>query len=523
MRKYKTNIKYIIFILPLGLLGCFDEMDANISKNASENKDLRPFNLLTIKSGEDKEQATFEWDGPSEGVKYTICMKDNDAQKSCDWVGQVRGRNELPVRLDSSHEASRRMFFILAEKDEKQETSNEMQIDSDTINNLIPSIQTENPALENATFAKKIAISGNGESLAVTSSNADTVYIYRYNRLTGWKKEAAIKAPVRKANFGTSLSFNDNGNKLVIAAKSEKSSTGAAYIYAYDKTTWKNIKRFSGDDLSAFFGSAVSFNADGTRLAIGSQGYESTNDTTGAVYIYTDNGNNWSDLPVIIQPENAHSVSTFFGHSVSLSANGKTLAVGAYGEGFPALKFAGAGYVFTQTGNQWGQEAHITLPKPTDLQYFAKTVSLNEQGDQLALTHSGSQSVRLYSKKTKWADAVIIKAPNTNKQENFGSTLAFRGNTLAVGAPNESSSMIGIINKDAIIEDNNAASSGAVYLYNKSNDIWSFGSLIKSSEVNPYHFFGTSVSLSKYAEKLAIGAPANAGNLGKNDASVYLY
>jgi len=100
-----------------------------------------------------------------------------------------------------------------------------------------------------------------------------------------------------------------------------------------------------------------------------------------------------------------------------------------------------------------------------------------------------------------------VKASNTGSSDNFGYSVSISGDTLAVGAPGESSNATGI-NGDQI--NNNASSSGAVYIFTRNGSTWSQQAYIKASNPGPGDGFGCSVSLS--GNTLAVGAPGEASN-----------
>ena len=82
-----------------------------------------------------------------------------------------------------------------------------------------------------------------------------------------------------------------------------------------------------------------------------------------------------------------------------------------------------------------------------------------------------------------------------------------RGDTLAVGAPEEDSNAKGV-NGDE--NDNSAPVSGAVYVFTRTGTTWNQQSYIKASNTDAYDWFGYSVSLS--GNTLAVGAPEEASN-----------
>ena len=74
-------------------------------------------------------------------------------------------------------------------------------------------------------------------------------------------------------------------------------------------------------------GSSVSLSGDGTRVAIGAPYNSNGNGTnSGHVRVYELSGNNWTQLVSDIDGEAASDLS---GESVSLSADGTRVAIGA--------------------------------------------------------------------------------------------------------------------------------------------------------------------------------------------------
>jgi hypothetical protein len=121
--------------------------------------------------------------------------------------------------------------------------------------------------------------------------------------------------------------------------------------------------------------------------------------------------------------------------------------------------------------------------------------------------------------------AIYVKASNTQAGDQFGFSLAMSsgGTTLAVGAPLEDSSAVGINGSES---DNNLADAGAVYVYVNTGGTWVQEAYIKASNPGISDQFGTTVALSSDGNTLAVGTPledSNAtgvnGNEGSNGAS----
>src|SRR5499425_2904855 len=124
-----------------------------------------------------------------------------------------------------------------------------------------------------------------------------------------------------------------------------------------------------------------------------------------------------------------------------------------------------------------------------------------------------------------------VKASNTHMGDHFGNggtleghgvALSGDGNTLAVGAPYESSAAKGINGNQ---NDNTLYSSGAVYIFVRTNNGWGQQAYIKASNLGQSDKFGFVVCLSQDGSTLAVSAPGEASaakgvNGDQNDDSI---
>lgn len=160
-----------------------------------------------------------------------------------------------------------------------------------------------------------------------------------------------------------------------------------------------------------------------------------------------------------------------FGHVVTLSGDGETLAVASRSEAGSAQGIngadddlapnAGAVYVYRHAGDTWVQEAYIK--------------GLNtEAGDQFGI---------------------------------FGVSLTHDGNMLAVGAPFESSAIPGDPS------DNSSWAAGAVYVFERTDGEWAQSAYLKSDSPAGTEQFGYSVNISADGNTLAVGGPDGPGNV----------
>jgi cysteine-rich repeat protein len=241
-----------------------------------------------------------------------------------------------------------------------------------------------------------------------------------------------------------------------------------------------------------------------------------------------------------------------FGFNVALSADGSTLAVGAYLEASAATgiggdqtdnsaPFAGAVYVFTRSGTTWIQQAYIKASNTDGGDEFGYSIALSDDGSTLAVGATGEDgavtgidgdqadnsvknagAVYVFTRSgTTWTQQAYIKASNTDGGDEFGARIALSGDgsTLAVGAPVEGSAATGI---DGDQVNNSAPLAGAVYMFTRNRTTWSQEAYIKASNTDAFDKFGVSVALSSDGSILAVGAnleDSAAVGIGDNQAS----
>jgi hypothetical protein len=99
-----------------------------------------------------------------------------------------------------------------------------------------------------------------------------------------------------------------------------------------------------------------------------------------------------------------------------------------------------------------------------------------------------------------------VKASN-GEDDRFGESVALDGDTLAVGAPLESSKAVGVGGDQ---NNTDAPGSGAVYVFTRAGSIWNQQAYIKAAKAEPSDFFGKSVALD--GDTLAVGAEGEASN-----------
>lgn len=341
----------------------------------------------------------------------------------------------------------------------------------------------------------------------------------------------------------------DDGNTLAGDGCSASCQAEPLYVCSgagpascqYKPEAWvqQAYAKASNTEKNDAFGGAVALSADGTTLAVGAAlesskatgvgGDQNDNSETqaGAVYVFVRVGTKWTQQAYIKSAESLAYNS--FGTSLSLSADGSTLAVGADAEDTPATggggTAAGAAYVFGRVGATWSQQARLRASNTGADDNFGAATALSPDGQTLAVgaPQEDSASKGIGASQTDnmaadagavyvfgragvaWSQQAYVKASNTGAGDKFGASvsLSSEGNLMAVGAHGEASSAVGVGGNQA---DNGAAKSGAVYTFVRANAAWSQQAYLKASNTGPGDRFGGALALASDGKTLAVGA-----------------
>ena len=270
------------------------------------------------------------------------------------------------------------------------------------------------------------------------------------------------------------------------------------------------------------FGASISLSGDGNTLAVGARledgfgrginpAQDDNLENSGAVYVFRRNGGVWSQQAFIKASNSVRGNS--FGNSVSLSADGNTLAVGSQLEDSSATD-SGAVYVFRYNTSTWAEQAMLKASNASADDLFGTAVHISADGNTLAVganmedslvNNSGAAYVFRFTTSNTWAEQAVLKAFNPGDGDFFGSAVGISadGNTLAVGATGEDSGSTGIDG----VQNDNTTNTGAVYLFRYTTaSIWTQQAYIKASNSQDSDSFGTSVRSNGDGNTLVVGA-----------------
>ncbi len=415
-------------------------------------------------------------------------------------------------------------------------------------------VKASNPDPGDA-FGMSVAISGNtmvvsaaGDDSSTTTVNsvpdelatdAGAAYVFVRSG-NSWTLQAYLKAFNAQSYdfFGRRVAIS--GDTVVVSAEAEDGSgtgvnppvdelapsAGAAYVFTRSGNVWspQAYLKPSESDTGDAFGMGLAISGD--TIVVGSEFEDGSGagvnpppsnnlPNSGAVYVFTRNGNTWSQQ-AYLKASNPDLGDTF-GDAVSIS--GDTIIVGAENEDTGAAGVnpvpdetssrAGAAYIFVRNGNTWSQQAFLKASNPGASDVFGISVGIsgdtavvgaswektslggvNPTPDEL-LAGAGAAYVFVRNGNT-WSQQAFLKASNPGTSDIFGAAVSISGETIVVGAPNEGSSGTGINSTP----DELASYAGAGYVFVRNGSTWSQQAYVKASNSETNDRFGVSVALS---------------------------
>ena len=318
--------------------------------------------------------------------------------------------------------------------------------------------------------------------------------------------------------FGYSVSLSSDGKTVAAGSIYNNYRTGHVRVHQVDSSkNWIQVGNdINGESEGDWSGYSVSLSSDGKTFAVGAPYNDEPGFYSGHVRVHqVDSSNNW--IQVGNEDIDGEASGDRSGYSVSLSCDGKTLAIGATynkGNGF----YSGHVRVYkVDSSNNWIQVGN-DIDGESKGDRSGWSISLSCDGKTLAIgaphndgNGSGSGHVRVYKvdSSNNWIQVGNdIDGESEGDNSGWSVSLSCDGKTLAIGAPHN---------------DGNGSGSGHVRVYkvDSSNNWIQVGNDIDGEASGDRS--GWSVSLSSDGKTLAIGAPDNDGNNGTYSGHVRVY
>ena len=196
----------------------------------------------------------------------------------------------------------------------------------------------------------------------------------------------------------------------------------------------------------------------------------------------------------------------------SIAVDGETAVIGAYlGDPTDGPRIGDA-YVFVRVGGVWVQQGHLTINATEDLMLFGFAVAVSgdtavvSAPDEDGMVGADEGSVHVFVRSAGvWSFQQRLASHEPHEKQDFGNSVAIAGDWLAVGADGS---------------NYNDTRSGSVYMYERVGGTWQFRQRLDASNGGAGDYFGDMVAMS--GTRLAVGAHLS-DELGTNVGAVYIF
>ena len=347
-----------------------------------------------------------------------------------------------------------------------------------------------------------------------------------------WQQLGAdVDGRIEFDNSGKAISLSSDGKILAVGAEFHDgqfgniTSAGHVRIYEYNeiKKDWEQLGQdIHGENRFAFFGYSVSLSGDGKTVAAGAP-QNIVNDHPGRVRVfsYDDNLKVWKQRGKNLVGENIHDK---FGESVSISEDGLSVIAGAINHGFNNSRTGHSRiYRFSSTENDWVQRGKDIEGESAD-DYSGISVDISSDGERVAIGadyNDGSFTSDAKNGHVRVFQFDTIRDDWTQMGKDIDGEAAgdFSGSALSLSSDGN------IVAIGAKSNDGNGLDAGhvRVYRFDGNKNTWiQLGNDIDGESSKDR--FGGSVSLSSNGQIVAIGARSNSGSYKEaGHARVYQY
>jgi hypothetical protein len=413
-----------------------------------------------------------------DGTIYPGCKYDSNVNYAV-LLGKTGNGGTFPIGAGGSFIATQSGYLSLRINDGDACLT-------DNVGQVVMKITPHGVHLPGDSFGWAVGVSGSTAVIGAPGVlGSGAAYVYERAGST-WKLQAVLTDPAGTGGdlFGYAVAIS--GNTVVVGAWGTYAETGAAYIYARHKHSWKLAATLASPAAAGeIFGYSVS--DSGKRVIVGSF---AANDGAGAAYVYQRSGAGWYQQATLTPPAGGSA----FGAATAIS--GTTAVIGAWGTN----GLSGTAYIYAYNGGSWHRRVTLLNPSPSSQSHFGSSVSVSQSVIAIGAPakHSGTGESYIYAPSGgRWRLRASLRDPRGRNNDNFGWAVAVTtlrsGPRMVASAPATGTRC------------------GAAYEYMQSARRWHLAHTVVEPHCKPQDKVGISVAISG---KLAIvGVP------GKNNDS----
>lgn len=242
-------------------------------------------------------------------------------------------------------------------------------------------------------------------------------------------------------------------------------------------------------------GNSASISADGSTAILGAWG---ENTDQGAAFVFIKTAGVWSEQVKLVGTGNIGAANQ--GNSVAISADGNTAIVGGPADNGNI----GAAWVFTRSGGIWTQQSKLVGTGNVGTSHQGWSISISADGNTAIMggyrdnTNQGAAWIftRTAGIWTQQGNKIVGSGGSAAANQGHSVSISANGNTALMGGPRDNGNM------------------GASWIFVRSGNSWSQqgSKLVGTSSANSQH--GDAVALSADGNTAVIGGYVDNGHIG---------
>ena len=364
-------------------------------------------------------------------------------------------------------------------------------------------------------FGWSVATSADGKTIIVGAyqdeigATTNTGVVYVFDRVGNSFNQVGIITSSLANNadaFGSSVATSADGKTIIVGAPSDEiganSSSGITYVFDRIGNSFNQVGILTGSlavDNFDGFGWSVAISDNGKTIVIGAYNDEidENNLDVGVVYVYDRIGNSFNQVGILTG--SATQSGDYFGTSVSISGDGKTVGVS---DVFRT-------YIFDRVGNTFNEALLLN-----NIGQYNDKVLLDNLGKTIFISDISNRTVYVLDRVGNSFNQVGILTGSlaVDSLDSFGESVATSadGKTIVVSASRD--------------EIGATTDTGVVYIFNRQgNNFNQVGILTGTYATNSNDLFGNAVSVSADGKTVIVGARADEIGATTSTGIAYVY
>jgi hypothetical protein len=263
------------------------------------------------------------------------------------------------------------------------------------------------------------------------------------------------------------------------------------------------------------FGVAVAVDGD-LALISATEALDMAGVTAGVVYAFERENGEWRQTQTLRPADPADAFARF---GLALALQGTRAVVGV--PGGDASVQQGYALVYVRANSQWAEEARLMASDGASRDEFGIDVAIDGDSVVVGASHASSLEVRRKGTTTDptgaayvyrrngsaWTQQAKLLASDGQADDGFGRSVSIAGDTLLVGAPDDSTGSIG--------------GHGSAYVFQRAASAWSQHAKLLATDRDQGDRFGTQVELR--GDTALIGSPGDTIGLNEYQGSAYVH